>query len=163
MQREEIQKCITELNDALKARQESISLFKGRLMNQITSVKEMIAKVLDKDISLAEKKNIVLGARYYNHFHSSILMAIGMTISILVEALLPSGTAGTAGKPLPKNEKRMKEWLRNNLNTLARLLGRLGMKVAEALPGIIGVIVSWSLNRAKEVVGCVLEIYGRWS
>ena len=37
-----------------------------------------------------------------------ILMAIGMAISILVEVLLPSGTAagdGAASKPLSKNEK----------------------------------------------------------
>ena len=32
-----------------------------------------------------------------------------------------------------------------------------GTKVAEALPGIIGAIISWILNRAKEVVGWVLQ------
>ena len=31
------------------------------------------------------------------------------------------------------------------------------MKAAEALPGIIGGIISWILNRAKEVVGWVLQ------
>ena len=46
---------------------------------------------------------------------SFILTAIGMAIVILVEALLPGGTAGTAGKPPPKNKKGMKEWLRNKL------------------------------------------------
>ena len=53
----------------------------------------------------------------------------------------------------PKDEKGAKEWLRNKLKALASLSGRLGMKAAEALPGIIGVIISWILNRAKEVVG----------
>ena len=53
--REEITKQIDKLNDELKVRQESIDLLKGRLKNQITSFKEMIAKVLDKDTSLAEK------------------------------------------------------------------------------------------------------------
>ena len=39
------------------------------------------------------------------------------------------------------------------LKALASLLGRLVMKAAEALPGIIGVFISWILNRAAEVVG----------
>ena len=36
-------------------------------------------------------------------------------------------------------------------------LGKLGMKAAEALPGIIGGIISWILNRAKDVVGWVSQ------
>ena len=53
--REDITKRIDDLNDELKVRQESIDLLKGRLKNQITSIKETIAKVLDKDTSLGEK------------------------------------------------------------------------------------------------------------
>ena len=46
--KEDITKQIDALNDELATRQESINLLKGRLKNQITSFKEMIAKVLDK-------------------------------------------------------------------------------------------------------------------
>ena len=53
--REDITKRIDDLNEALKVRQESINLLKGRLKNEITSFRETIAKVLDKDTSLAEK------------------------------------------------------------------------------------------------------------
>ena len=53
--REDIMKQIVKPNDKLKVRQESINLLKGRLMNQITSFKETIVKVLDKDTSLATK------------------------------------------------------------------------------------------------------------
>ena len=53
--REDITKQIDALNDDLATRQESIDLLKGRVKNQITSFKETIAKVLDKDTSLAEK------------------------------------------------------------------------------------------------------------
>ena len=53
--KEEITKQIDSLNDELVTRQESIDLLKGRLKNQITSFKETIAKVLDKDSSLGEK------------------------------------------------------------------------------------------------------------
>ena len=50
--KEDITKRIDALNDELATRQESIDLLKGRLKNQITSFKETIAKVLDKDTSL---------------------------------------------------------------------------------------------------------------
>ena len=84
-----------------------------------------------------------------------------MAIRVLVEALLPGGGATTAsgrgGSPPPKDEKGLKEWVRNKLKALASLLGRLGMKAAEALPGIIGGIISWILNRAKDVVGWVSQ------
>ena len=53
--REDITKRIDNLNDERNVRQESIDLLKDRLKNQITSFKETIAKVLDKDTSLAEK------------------------------------------------------------------------------------------------------------
>ena len=61
------------------------------------------------------------------------------------------------GEPLPKDEKGAKEWIRSKLKTLSSLPGRLGVKVAEVLPGIIGVILSLILNRAAEVVGWVSQ------
>ena len=89
-------------------------------------------------------------------------MAIRMAIRVLVEALLPGGggaaTSGGGGEPPPKDEKGFKGWIRNKLKALASLLGRLGIKAAEALlPGIIEGIISWILNRAKDVVGWVLQ------
>ena len=53
--REDITKRIEALNDEVSTRQESIDLLKGRLKSQVTSFKETIAKVLDKDTSLGEK------------------------------------------------------------------------------------------------------------
>ena len=53
--KEDITKQIDALNDELETSQESINLLKGNLKSQITSFKETIAKVLDKDTSLAEK------------------------------------------------------------------------------------------------------------
>ena len=80
-----------------------------------------------------------------------------MAIGVLIEALLPSGGGTVASPPPPKDEKGVKEWLRNKLKALASLLGRLGVKAAEALPGIIGAIISWVFNRAAEVVGWVSQ------
>ena len=82
-----------------------------------------------------------------------------MAIGVLVEALLPGGGAISGGgdEPPPKDEKGLKGWIRNKLKTLASLLGKLGMKAAEGLPGIIGRIISCILNRAKDVVGWVSQ------
>ena len=121
------------------------------------SFKETIAKVLDKDTSLGEKIRTLF--REQGITIASILMAIGMAIGVLVEALLPGGaaTALGGGEPPPKDEKGLKGWIRNKLKVLASLLGKLGMKAAEALPGIIEGIISWILNRAKDVVGWVSQ------
>ena len=111
--REDISRRIAELNDELKVRQESIDLLKGTLTNQITSFKETIAKVLDKDTSLAKQIRTLLWEQ--GIIIASILMTIGMAIGVLVEALLLGGTSGTAVKPLPEEEKGAKEWIRNKL------------------------------------------------
>ena len=155
--KEDINKRIDALNDELATRQESIDLLKGRLKNQITSFKETIAKVLDKDTSLGEKIRTLF--REQGITIASILTAIGMAIRVLVEALLPGGAAAASGggELPPKDEKGLKEWVRSKLKALASLLGKLGMEAAEALPGIIGGIISWILNRAKDVVGWVSQ------
>ena len=152
--REDITKRINALNEDLKVRQESIDILKGSLKSQITSFKETIAKVLDKDTSLGEKIRTLF--REQGITIASILTAIGMAIGVLIEALLPGGgggaTASGGGEP-PKDEKSLKEWIRNKLKALASLLGKLGRKAAEALSGVIGGIISWILNTAKDVVG----------
>ena len=122
------------------------------------SFKETIAKVLDKDTSLAEKIRTLF--REQGITIAPILTAIGMAIGVLVEALLPGGggaATASGGEPPPKDEAFLKEWIRNKLKALASLLGRLGIKAAEALPGIIGGIISWTLNRAKDIVGWVSQ------
>ena len=128
--REDITKQIDDLNDELKVRQESINLLKGRLKSQITSFKETIAKVLDKDTSSGEKIRTLF--REQGIMITSILTAIAMAIGVLVEALLLGGgattTSGEGGEPPPQDEKGLKEWVRSKLKALALLLGKLGMK-----------------------------------
>ena len=146
--REDITKGIDDLNEDLKVRQESINLLNGRLKYQITSFRETITKVLDKDTSLAEKIRTLF--REQGIMIASILMAIGMAVRVLVEALLPGGGGGaTELPPPPKDEKGLKEWIRNKLKALASLLGKLGMKAAEALTGIIGVLLVGFLIEQK--------------
>ena len=116
--KEEITKRIDALNDELATRQESIDLLKGRLKNQITSFKETIAKVLDEDTSLGEKIRTLF--REQGITIASILTAIGMAIRVLVEALGQWGSGGAiSGGPPPKDDKDLKEWVRNKLKALA--------------------------------------------
>ena len=99
------------------------------MKNQITSFQETIAKVLAKDISFAEKIQMLF--REQGIMIASTLMVIGMAIGVLIEALLPGVGAGEAppgsdvasGGELPKDEKGLKGWIRNKLKALASLLG----------------------------------------
>ena len=114
--------------------------------------------MLDKGTSLAEKIRTLF--REQGITIASLLKAIWMAIRVLVEALMPGGggsAAASGGEPPPKDERSLKEWIRNKLKALASLLGRLGIKAVEALAGIIGRIISWILNRAKDVAGWVSQ------
>ena len=83
-----------------------------------------------------------------------------MAIGVLVEALIPGSMAtttvrdshGGGGGDTPGSAK---EWIHNKLKALASLLGKLTEKAGAALPGIIGSVVAWLLNRAKEVIGWI--------
>ena len=79
-----------------------------------------------------------------------------MTLGVLIEALLggPSASAPTPQSTTTNDKKGgAREWIKNKLKALSQLLGKLADKALASLPGIIGSIISWILNRAKEVVG----------
>ena len=111
---------------------------------------------MDKDATLGERIRTLFREQGITIF--SILTAIGMAIGVLVEAVLPGSTATNVkdshggGGDTPGSAK---EWIRNKLKALASLLGKLAEKAGAALPGIIGSVVAWLLNRAKEVVGWI--------
>ena len=87
----------------------------------------------------------------------SILAAVGMAIGVLMEALLGSPTVSTTKSGNSSGDDRKsdggREWIKNKLKALSQLLDKLADKALVALPGIIGLILSWILNCAKEVVG----------
>ena len=64
--KKKIEDRMKRMNEDLTVRQESIDILKGKLSNQITSIKETITKVLDKDLTLKRKnKSIISRTRYY--------------------------------------------------------------------------------------------------
>ena len=70
----------------------------------------------------------------------SILMALGMTLGVLIEALLggPSVSTTTSESTTTSDKKDgAREWIKYKLKALLQLLGKLADKVLAALPGII--------------------------
>ena len=154
-QREEVRARLQRFQDEQEAISDQIRILKGRYSNQIYQIRESIMKFLDKETG-------TLGERIRTLFKEqgitivSILTALGMTIGVLIEALLggPSASTPTPQSTTTSDEKGgAREWIKNKLKALSSLLGKLAAKAGAALPGIIGSIISWILNRAKEVVG----------
>ena len=86
-----------------------------------------------------------------------ILTAVGIAIGGLIESLLGGPTVPTTTTSGNTSGDRKgcgaREWVKNKLKALSQLLGKLANKTLTALPGIIGSILSWVFNRAKEVIG----------
>ena len=155
-QREEVRARLQRFQDEQKAINDQIRILKGRCSNQIYQIRESIMKFLDKETG-------TLGERIRTLFKEqgitivSILTALGMTLGVLIEALLggPSTTSTPTSQTTTTSDKKggAREWIKSKLKALSQLLGKLADKALAPLPGIIGSILSWILNRAKEVVG----------
>ena len=84
----------------------------------------------------------------------SILTALGMTLGVLIEALLggPSTTPTSQSTTTSDKKGGAREWIKNKLKALSQLLGKLADKASASLPGIIGSILSWILNRTGRLL-----------
>ena len=154
-QREEVRARLQRFQDEQKAINEQIRILKDRYSKQIYQIRESIMKFLDKEMG-------TLGERIRRLFKEqgitiiSILTALGMTLGVLIEALLggPTTTTPTSQNTTISDKKGgAREWIKNKLKALSQLLGKLADKALASPPGIIGSIISWILNRAKEVIG----------
>ena len=155
-QREEVQARLQRFQDEQKAINDQIRILKGRYSNQIYQIRESIIKFLDKQTgTLGERIRTLLKEQHMTII--SILTAMGMTLGVLIEALLggPSTTSTPTSQSTTTSDKKggTREWIKNKLKALSQLLGKLADKALASLPGIIGSIISWILNRAKEVIG----------
>ena len=156
-QRDMIEGRIKRLRGELTERNKEIDILKGEASKQINQIRGSITRFLDKETG-------TLGERIRTLFKEqgitivSILTAVGMTIGVLIEALLGGPTVSTTtsgSSPADGGDKKggAREWIKNKLKALSQLLGKLADKALASLPGITGSILSWILNRAKEVVG----------
>ena len=137
-QRDVIEGRINKLRGELTERNKEIDILKGEASKQINQIKESITKFLDKETG-------TLGERIRTLFKEqgitivSILTAVGMTIGVLIEALLggPSTSTLTSGGTSSGDKKGgAREWIKNKLNALSQLLGKLADKALASLPGI---------------------------
>ena len=154
-QRNMIEDRIKRLRDELIERNKEIDILKGEASKQINQIKESISKFLDKETG-------TLGERIRTLFKEqgitivSFLTALEMTLGVLIKALLggPSACTPTSeSTTISDKNGGAREWIRNKLKALSQRLGKLADKALASLAGIIGSIISWILNRAKEVVG----------
>ena len=154
-QREEVRARLQRFQDEQKAISDQIRILKGRYSNQIYQIRESIMKFLDKETgTLGERIRILFKEQGITIV--SILTALGMTLGVLIEALLggPSTSTPTSQSTTTSDKKGgAREWIKNKLKALSQLLGKLADKALASLPGIISSILSWILNRAKEVIG----------
>ena len=146
----------SKFQDEQKAISDQIRILKGRYSDQIYQIRESIMKFLDKETGTLDERIRTL-FKEQGITIVSILTALGMTLGVLIEALL--GGPGTTSTPTLQStttsDKKggAREWIKIKLKALSQLLGKLADKALASLPGIIGSIISWILNRAKEVVG----------
>ena len=154
-QREELRARSQRFQDEQKAINDQLCILKGRYSNQIYQIRESITKFLDKETG-------TLGKRVRTLFKEqsitivSILTALGMTLGVLIEALLGGPSVSTTrSESTTTSDKKGgdRAWIKHKLKALSQLPGKLADKALAALQGIIGLILSWILNRAMEVIG----------
>ena len=147
----DIKSRLKNLEDERGARLEAATANKEALRSQINRIKETINKVLKEDTTLGERLRTLF--REQDITIVTVLTAIGMIIGVIVEAVIPSG-GGTIGTtpPKPSPKSGVKDWVKQQLQNLGKLLASLAGKAAAALPGIIGSIVSWLLSATGKVV-----------
>ncbi|CAG2222572.1 unnamed protein product [Mytilus edulis] len=117
---------IRELESERSARLEVININKEKLRSQVNRFKQTIHKMLNEDKTLGERIRTLF--REQGITIVSVLTAFGMIIGVIVEAFT-GGTTSPSPSPSPSKGK-----------------------LAAALPGIIGSIVSWLLSATKDVV-----------
>ena len=116
-QREEVRARLQKFQDEQKAINDQIRILKGRYSNQIYQIRESIMKFLDKETG-------TLGERIRTLFKEqgipiiSILTALGMTIGVLIEALLgdPNTTSTPTSQSTTTSDKKggAREWIKTN-------------------------------------------------
>ena len=139
-----------------KAINDQIRIFKGRYSNQIYQIRESITKFLNKEAgTLGERiRTLFVGTGYNNCFYFNGFRDDPWSFNRSSTRGGRSASTTTSESTTTSDKKgRAREWIKNKLKALSQLLGKVADKALEALPGIIGSIVSWILNRAKEVIG----------
>ncbi|CAG2207968.1 unnamed protein product [Mytilus edulis] len=133
-----------ELESERSARIEVININREKLRSQLDRFKQTIHKILNEDRTLGERIRTLF--REQGITIVSVLTAFGMIIGVIVEAF--TGSPSPSPSP-PSKGGGVQDWIKKQLKNLGKLLSFLAGKLAAALPGIIGSIVSWLLSATK--------------
>ncbi|CAG2207343.1 unnamed protein product [Mytilus edulis] len=128
---------IRELESERSARLEVININKEKLRSQVNRFKQTIHKMLNEDKTLGERIRTLF--REQGITIVSVLTAFGMIIGVIVEAFTGSPSPAPSS---PSKGGGVQDWIKKQLKNLGKLLSFLAGKLAAALPGIIGSIVS---------------------
>ena len=140
---------IRDLEYERSSRLEVININKEKLRSQVNRIKETVRKILSEDKTLGERIRTLF--REQGITLVSILTAFGMIIGVIVETFTGGSTSSSPPPPTP-SKGGVQDWIKKQLKNLGKLLSFLAGKLAVALPGIIGSIVSWLLTTTKDVV-----------
>ena len=125
VQRGEVRARLQRFQDEQKAISDQIRILKGQYSNQIYQIGESIMKFLDKETG-------TLGERIRTLFREqgitiiSILTALGMTLGVLIEALLggPSTSTPTSGGTSGgDNKDGAREWIKKQVKSSITTIG----------------------------------------
>ena len=147
---------LRNFEDERASRLEAAAANREALRSQISRIRETIGRLLNEDTTLAERIRTLF--REQGITVVAVLTAIGMAISTLVLALTGGGARTPVPTPTPPPDKNdLKQWVKNHLHALGRALAKLAGKMAAALPGIIGSVVSWLLSLLAKTAGWLAE------
>ena len=150
--RDQIEQRLKDFRLERAARLEVLSSNRNQLRSQVSRIRETIQTILNEDTTLVERLKTLFREQGITIF--SVLSAIGMAISTLVLAV----TGGSGGATSPDNSGGdAKKWIKKQLHHLSELQKKLASKAIDALPGIIGSVVSWLLSMLGKVVGYMSE------
>ena len=143
-----------KLKDELTERKKEIDILKGETSKQIYQITDSIVKFLDKETgTLGEGIRSLFKEQGITIF--SILMALGMILGVLIEALPGDPSASTtASESTTTSEKkgRARKCIKKQIKSPVTTIWEISRQSIASLPGIISSILSWLLNRAKEVI-----------
>ena len=123
-QRNMIEDRIKRLRDELNERNKEIDILKGEASKQINQIKESITKFLDKETgTLGEKIRTLFKEQGITIV--SILTAIGMTIGVLIEALLGGPSVSTTSGSTSGDGKGggAREWIKKQIKSSVATTG----------------------------------------
>ena len=138
---------LERLEDEKRAIINSLNNLREQTNNQITSIKETINKLKDERLTLWEKIKLIFSEQGLTI--GAILTSIGLLIGLIVKSATNIVTGGGGGGGSSGGDDNI---VKRGLKKLASMLKDLAAKALDALPGIIGSIVSTLLKSGAAVV-----------